>query len=752
MNGLKRAALGLAGGVLIVVIGLVAYVGRPLLSTKPTFEGELLVAPGPAAPVTITRDAHGVPHIFGETEADVFFGLGYVHADERFFAMDMVRRFVFGRLSEALGEATLAVDARSHILGYPGMARSMFDALDEATRTGVEAYVAGVNARLARGNPSFEHWLLGLEPEPYRVQDVMAFVVYMADDLTVGLSDQTDPLRYADVLSEAQIASFLPPYPPEGPTTLRPEDVAAGTTTTATPDPGDALEGPAPGSNAWVIGPARSTTGKPILANDPHLGLRLPSLWYLARLALPDGDVVGVTLPGAPLVVLGRNEHIAWGFTNTGFDVIDLVPLSPDFAPVETRTVTIPVKGTDPVELEVQISDEGPVLDPQWFPAARPFGQPVAWRSTMSRGPSRVPQAMYRLMKATDWESFVEAGRGWTAPMQNMLFASDSGDIGYTTAGLLPIRGEDGRWTGFVPYEALPRVLNPSRGWLATGNNRVTPDTYPYPVPGRYVLHRVERIEALLLAREKHAPEDLARMQMDVTSALAERLIPVIRDAKPATEAGRAAQARLAQWTGEMASDAEVPRLYAAWYRAIHPRLYADELGEKARLSVKDKPVFIQNVLVGDDGAWCDDVRTERKESCAEQVGAALDEAAEVVAAGPWGAVHRAKYDHPVLGRIPGIGGAYRLRAAMGGDGTTVNVGDFGLVGDYEVSHGASYRAVYDLSDLDRSRYVHAPGQSGHILSPHFDDLLELWRTGQGIEIPTSFGRDDGRKLILRAR
>lgn len=722
-----------------------------LAATRPSLEGVQRLEGGPERPVTVTRDAHGVPHVFGSSDADVFFGLGFVHADERFFQMDMVRRFVFGRLSAALGAATVAADARSRTLGYPRAAEAMARRLEPEARATIEAYVAGVNARLEAGNLSFEHRLLGIPLEPYRVEDVMAVAVYMTHDLMTTRSDQTLPAQLAEVLDAGQVAEFLPPYPADAPTTLRAEDFPAPPA--GVEGAAGAEEDPVNGSNAWVVSGARSETGAPLLANDPHLSLGLPSLWYFARLALEDGDVVGATIPGAPMVVLGRNAHIAWGCTNSGFDVVDLVPLEPS-APTELREETIEVAGGEPVKLSIRSAEAGPVLDRRWFDFAALWDAPIAWRSPVHAKPNGLPGAVLRMMKAKDWDGFVAATEGWTVPMQNMLFASTEGDIGYTTAGLLPIRDGQGAWTGFVPHEALPRVLNPPRGFVVSANNRVVPDGYAYDIPGRYVTYRAKRLEAALAETEQHSLESFAKLQMDVVSTLAQELLPVIRTAEPRTEAGREVQAQLSAWDGELEASKTAPRLYAAFYRALHPLLYADELGHQAEAFSQHKPVFLHDVLLGSAGRWCDDVGTEAEESCAQTVGAALDQAgqAELASKAPWGAVHRARFEHRVMSRIPLLGALFAKSAGMGGDGTTPNVGNHGLSGPYDVRHSASLRAVYDLSDLDRSRFVHAPGQSGHPWSPHFDDLLGAWERGEGIRIPTRFGPEDGRKLVLEAR
>lgn len=754
-----------------VVLALAIGIAVVALQTRPTLEGEVTVT-GLGAPVTIVRDVVGVPHIFGETEADVFFALGYTHADERFFQMDLIRRYVEGRLSEILGSMTLAVDARARNRGFDQVPERHAKNLDPATRAALEAYAAGVNARLDEGGPaSLEHGLLFVSPEPWAVKDTLAVVAYMADDLMKGLEGETKRRRLEGVLDPAMLDVFLPGYPADGPTTLRKGELIAPPSTPdpVEPSPGTTEEGssedePTPGSNAWVVSGEQTATGAPLLANDPHLGIGIPSVWYLARLALPEGDVVGATLPGTPFVILGRNERVAWGFTNTGFDVMDHQALTPGARPTRARQETIRVRFGDDVVLEVRQTEEGPILDRRWFELTGFEGKDVVLRSTLNDPSMNVAGAAYRLMKATDWRSFVEAGRGWTVPMQNMLFASVDGDIGYTTAGLLPIRGPDGTWEGYIPYEALPRSLNPERGWIATANNRVAPDDYPYPTPGRYKLYRAVRIEEALSARAVHDFESFKALQLDVTSVLARSLIPVIASSTPRTALGRLAREKIGAWDGVLRPDRPEPLIYAAWFREVHRQLYADELGRTFARHPGPKTVFLASVLVRREAEeaerFCDDTRTEAVEGCAEVVGAALDTAmAELEAhAGPdvdawqYGQLHRAVFRHKLFGDLPLIGKIFTVEVPVGGDYTTPSFAPLPMQGGFQLDDAASLRAIYDLSDLDRSGFMHAPGQSAHPLSPHFSDLAPRWGRGELVSISTAVAKDepDARRLVLR--
>jgi penicillin amidase len=565
-----------------------------------------------------------------------------------------------------------------------------------------------------------------------------------------------------DILSAEQLAQFTLNFPDWAPTMLKDADVRAtldGVEVLPLEEIGETLRGRdadseaqaqpenRPGSNAWVVSGERTESGAPLLANDPHLGLGAPSIWYFVRLNLSYGPVIGGTIPGTPSVVLGRNAHGAWGFTNTGFDVIDYVERDPGAIDVTERRETIRVRGGDDVELVIRETPEGPVLDEQWFDLS-PFDPDklVVWRSTSTHPDNDSADATLAIMKSTGWDSFVDAVRGWTAPMQNMHYAGIDGTIGYTTAGLLPVRDEAGEWTGFVPFDELPRVENPRGGYIASGNNLVAGDVYPCPLPGSYAVYRAPRIEAMIEATERHDADSFAAMQLDVTSLHIRRILPALLAAEPESELGAAAIARLEGWDASLDPDEPEGLIVSAWLRALSAAIWSDELGALAGRFDQPRRAFLEDVLAGDASAWCDDVRTASVERCATIAGLALDAAmartaaqyGEDIDAWRWGEVHQAVFDHAFTGQ-PILGGMFTVREPVGGDGSTVNVGHFSYAaGNYDAYHGASMRAIYDLADLNESRFMHAPGQSGHPLSPHYDDLAPKWAAGEYFQI-----RDD---------
>lgn len=778
-----RAALGLGVVLAIAAMAVAGFVVQRFHASKPVERGEIALS-GLDGAARVVRDENGVAHIFGDSDSAVYFALGFTHASERFFQMDLMRRYMRGRLSALFGADYVEVDARTHTLGYPRLAERLIEDMAPQTRAVIEAYVAGVNARLGQGRAAPEYLIVRATPEPWTVADTAAVLLSFADTLAAGAGEDVDRARLEDILDAGQLEAFLTGFPDWAPTTLKDRDVRAALDGVSVRDlapPPDAeplaeppvRPGPRaqpdnlPGSNAWIIAGRRSATGRPILANDPHLGLSTPAIWYYVRLNLETGPVIGASAPGAPFVLLGRNAHGAWGFTNTGFDVIDHVERDPAAARLSERTVEIDVRGRRrPVELVIRETPEGPVLSRDWFDlSAFDPDTLVVRRSTLDDPGNRGADATLAIMLSTGWESFVEAGRGFTAPMQNMHYAGVDGVIGYTTAGLLPIRDPDtGDWTGFVPFEQLPRVANPAGGYIASGNNLVAGDAYPYPLPGSYGVYRAPRIEALLEARERHDLESFAAMQMDVASEHVRRIMPALLGAEPESQLGAEALGLLEQWDGSMDADGPEGLIVSAWLRVLAGAVWNDELGAAARHYDQPRRAFLEQVLIGEAAIWCDDIRTEGVESCAVTAGLALDAAMSETAARfgadparwRWGEAHQADFDHP-LGALPVLGRMFENRTPAPGDGSTVNVAHFQYAsGAYDVYHAASMRAIYDLSDLNRSLYMFAPGQSGHPLSPHHGDLVERWARGEYFQIRDDWtaeaAPEGARVLTLRGR
>jgi penicillin amidase len=500
-------------------------------------------------------------------------------------------------------------------------------------------------------------------------------------------------------------------------------------------------------------------------------------------------------MPGLPLVVLGQNERIAWGFTNTGPDVQDvyLEQLKPD-DPVRYRTAegwtafqtfseTIRVKGQDEVKMTVRATRHGPVISDAGIAAVAGLGGPaaapthvLALRWTALDADAGSIDAGLGISVAGSVAEFIRAAEKYVAPMQNMVVADTAGSIGFIAAGRVPLRGPDNDlrgmapapgwearydWTGFLAPGQTPREVNPSRGWIATANQRIHGPDYPHYITGEWAApYRQQRIEALLQAKGKHDRESLSLIQADVVSLAARRLLPRLRKAEPSHALGAAAMERLAGFDGEMRAGDAAPLIFAAWARELTRAVFADELGGEEsyqrQIGRSDFRAGLEGVLERNDAWWCDDKSTPAVETCAELVSRSLDRALEElrqrlgpdIAKWQWGTVHQARSEHRPFTRVKALAPWFELRVATGGDNYTVNVARYHLKGDepYLNEHAASLRAIYDLGDPRNSGVMHSSGQSGLVLAPDYRRFVESWAAVRDVPL----WREGSRKLVLQ--
>lgn len=782
---MKKALKWIGHICLLLVVGVVAIgVGGYfyLQSGAGDYEGEVALS-GLDGEVELLRDEHALVTIRAESERDSYYALGYVHAQDRFGQMELVRRVGQGRISELAGESTLRFDKLMRLLRVYERAEDSLSQLSEENRRSLDAYVAGVNAFLKSHDGPWppEFYLFGLsEPEPWTAADSLVWGKLMALQLSGDWQQEIRRAGLAQVLDARQLRELFPELPEDALTTL------------AELPPGETLMASLPAemqnlgaSNAWNVTSARSATGAPLLANDPHLRLQAPPQWYLVRIETPDGVRAGATAPGVPVIVIGHNGTAAWGFTTTHSDTQDLVVekidpdnpenyLTPDGPePFETRTEQIGLRGGESVEATFRYTRHGPVIgDVDAGAASIPSAAggdrvvALAWPG-MAEGDT-TSNAFFQLNKATTWPAFRAAASGFVAPQQNIFYADVNGAIGFVAPAKVQIReGYDGSlptsgwdkerlWSGFIPFAELPQGLNPENGAFVNANNRITPPDYAYELASDYEIpYRAERIEELLGDREDLTVEDMEAIQTDVRSPMAVELLPYLMEAEVSGEEETAALERLRNWDGTMAADAVEPLIFMAWFRALDRRLFADELGASYGTLGSPAPDRILAAL-RDHPHWCDDSETEAEESCPEILGVALVDALELLDRDgdpleqTWGERHRATLSHPILGRIPVLGGFLSLDPATGGGNYTINRGTPSLSGDdlFRHIHGPGLRAVFDLSDLDNSRFVMSSGQSGNILSPHFGDLTPLWRDGRYVKLVAP-AQDAARRLVL---
>lgn len=784
----------------LVVLALLALAAAffYLRQSLPREEGQLRVQ-GLEKPVEVVRDVYGVPHISAASVEDAIHALGYVHAQDRLWQMEVNRRTAAGRLSEIFGASALEADRFLRTLGVRRAAEANFKHLDKDTRALLETYASGVNAFMSTSPVlPIEFWLTGAKFEPWTPVDSLGWIKMMAWDLGGNWRNELLRMRLSKTLPLSRIHEFLPPYPGEAPpeiTDLRRlyTSIEKEAPRLAAPENRDRpyfshveIMGSVPifadneglGSNNWVVSGARSATGKPLLANDPHLGLTAPAVWYFAHISAPGLEAIGATLPGVPTIVLGHNSHFAWGFTNTGPDVQDLYIERLDGAgnyltpegpkPFTLHEEVIKVKGGEDVRLQVRVSRHGPVISDVSRSAqeAAPRGHVIAMQWTALREDDLTMQSAVKIARAKDWPGFLAALRDYHSPQQNVVYADAQGNIGFIAAGRVPVRKPDNDlkglapapgwlakydWADFIAYEELPRAYNPADGVITTANDRITPRGYPHYITSEWQPpYRANRIGELLGALPKHSVGSFARIQSDVVSLPVRELLPHLAKVTPKSEQGRRAMQMLREWDGAMLAERPEPLILSAWWRGFSRAIYADELGDNFRGNWLMRAQFLINVLNDKDrqGRWCDDARTKAAENCEDLLAKSLEDAladlrkryGEDMAAWRWGAAHFAHHEHRPFGRVAWLAPFFDITAPTGGDAYTVNVGRNRLedaARPFANTHAASLRAIYDLSDLDNSLYIHSGGQSGNVLSPHYKAFTEAWAKGDYIPMVT---------------
>ena len=770
---------------LILVLGLLVVLVWYRSASQPQIDGTIKLT-GPGASIEIVRDANGVPHIYAKSTGDAYFALGFVHAQDRLWQMELNRRIPAGRMAEILGPSALATDRFLRTLGVRKNAEAILANLAPDTRAALDAYANGVNAYLRqRAGPLPPEFVItgAPAPAPWLPADSIGWQTMMAWDLGGNWSQELLRMRLSQRLSLDQINEFLPPYP--GDAVTHTQDYTklyrelAGTTqqlaAVAKIAPPSYVDGM--GSNNWVVSGALSETGKPLLANDPHLGLSAPALWYFAHLAAPGLNVIGATLPGVPSIVLGRNNRIAWGFTNTGPDVQDLYleRINPDnprqyrtpagWDDFKARTETIKVKGQPDVTLEVRETRHGPVITGALpIIAAAPIDARkyvIAFAWTALRPDDLSLQAGMKLNRAGNWEEFLDGARDLGSPQQNIVYADVEGNIGFVAPARIPIRkaendlkglapapGWDARydWDGFVPFAELPRQYNPASQRIITANQKIVADDYPHFLTSEWTLpYRANRIAELIDAKPVHDMSGFATIQQDRVSLAAQELLPILRATLPASERAKTALNALRKWSGTMDADRFEPLLFNAWVREASRQIFADELGDvlmRDYWEQRNVHLSMVNVLknTGGQNRWCAKVTNAAlgQRACDDVLSASLEitlndletRYGSDMSKWRWGDAHVALSEHRPFGKIPLLSNIFDIRVASPGDTFTINVGRNNLRDEkqpFANRHAASLRALYDLSNLENSLFIHSTGQSGNVVSPLYRNYAQRW-------------------------
>jgi penicillin amidase len=731
---IKTFFLSLGGLVLIVgtVLGFAFY----WLSTSlPRTAGEIVLG-GINGPVEIVRDRRGVPHISATNQFDAAFALGFVHAQDRLWQMESMRYIGAGRLSEIVGRKGLRLDRFMRTLGIYRLAEAQYKTLSLPVRRTLNAYARGVNAWIEKRRDSLpiEFVFLGHTPKPWKPADSLVWAKIMGLKLSGNFSDELLRAQLAGILNAEQIRQ------------LWPENSGKGRA-----------------SDAWAVAGKRTLSGKPLLANDPHLGFSVPVTWYLADIKSPGFTAAGATVPGLPFVILGHNKNIAWGMTSTQSDLQDIFIERPDpndssryltpegSEPFKTRREVIKIEGGGEETLNVRETRHGPVISD--ISGLGLKKQIMALSATFLKPGDKTPEAFFKLNRAGNWAEFLDAMKDFQAPQENFVYADKAGNIGFIAPGLVPIR-KSGRgrvpmpgwtgeadWTGYVPFDALPRTFNPPSGRIVAANNRIIPPGYPYFITDDWAPgYRARRIKSLLDAG-KQSLASSASIQNDITSLMVRELKPLMLKGMAGKSGHEKVLGQLRAWDGKMDRKRPEPLIFAAWVREFGRAVYADELKSLFPRYWDYRVSFLVSVL-SKESQWCDDVGTAEKETCGSRLALSLDKALKDLAERfgsnrgkwTWGVAHQARFRHPLFSSVKVLGSLTGLAIAADGGQFTLNRGAGHLANPanpFEDIHGPGLRAIYDLSDLGRSLFIIATGQSGNPLSPHYKDMLKDWRDGK---------------------
>ncbi|HKF36137.1 MAG TPA: penicillin acylase family protein [Ktedonobacteraceae bacterium] len=777
---------GLAGGAYYILMR------RPLPKTK----GELHLQ-GLHEPVEVITDRYGVPHIYAQNEDDLFFAQGFVHAQERLWQMEFNRRLGSGELAEIFGAAALELDRFTRRLGAHRASAAAVEHLSEHSKRILNAYAQGVNAFI-EGNSNklpLEFTLLRFKPAPWRIENSIQWSKMMGWNLAGNWETEVIRAHIVAKLGAERAAKLEAGYDPGHPLIIPPGVEYRGLNL-------DILEqyeqlkqlsgfGMLGGSNSWAVDGTMTTTGFPILCNDPHLEQTAPSIWYECHLVAGDIDVIGASFPGAPGIVIGHNRYIAWGITNAISDVEDLYiekfnPQNPNqyeymgkWEEAQVIREEIKVRGTRaPVIEEVRITRHGPILTSMQRPSsddeARKNGAtassgelPLALRWT-GLEKHDIISAAQKMIRATTSEEFREALREWDQPPQNIVYADIHGNIGYVMAGAVPIRPNNGQallpspgwtgeyeWTGYIPFDELPQTFNPEQHFIVTANNRVVDDTYPYYISNEWLNgYRAQRIRDLLTSKEqKLALSDMATIQADYYSLPAAEIVPHMLKIQVSTPLEKTALDVLRTWNYILAPDSAAAAIYITFLYKLERIVFSALLdGEESLMqsylgvgstmlaplnayASRDKPLLIRLLNEHNDSWFADSTAPDGPGSWDQALSKAFQAAIEDLRAKlgkdaarwKYGAIHKMTYSHP-LGMVKPLDRIFnRGPYPIGGDIDTVNMGKTLLNQPEKVVTVPSYRLIANLADLKASLSAHAPGQSGHPASKHYADFIKTW-------------------------
>jgi len=768
-------SIGRTARYLVLGLALAAALGGAVVysllrRSVPASKGSVRLE-GLGSPAEVFRDRWGVPHIYAGSVKDAMFAQGYVHAQDRLWHMELARRAASGSLAEVFGPVALDADRLLRRVGLRRAAEAELAQFAEAMRENVEAYAAGVNAFIEgnRNRLPPEFLILRFRPQPWMPVDGLTIGKFVGWSLSGNWDTEIVRAWIVERLGPEEAARMEPGYPVGAPLIVPPGAECRGLGAPLLEELRKVQElvgAGGGGSNNWVVDGHKSVTGKPLLANDPHLPLQMPSIWYEVHLNGGGANVIGASIPGIPGVIIGHNDRIAWGVTNTMTDGDDLFVerINPDdprqyayggkWVDGDIVREEIRVRGRrEPVVEEVLVTRHGPIIGPS-IPGER---RALALRTVVAE-PGQHAQSVLLLNSAGNWEEFREALRQWPAPAQNFVYADVEGNIGYQMAGLVPLRAKgqglvpspgwtgEYEWKGFVPFDELPSVLNPPTHYVATANNKIVDDDYAYFLGAEYLDgYRIQRIVELLEAREKHSLEDFRSIQGDVYSIPGRELAQHLLSLQPADQDARRALNFLRVWDYQLSPDSVAATIVEAFFLQMLRNTVAVKLGPLTDYFVGKEvhPAVPDSFYLHRSASWLLGLMREApadwfagrswpeviEQSLVEAVAGLRRQLGEDMSRWTWGRVHYAPFEH-VLGRVRALQLLFnRGPVPVGGDMNTVAQASYVGSRPFVVhSYTVSYRQIIDLSDLNRSVAILPGGQSGHPASRHYSDMIDAWR------------------------
>lgn len=798
----KKVLIGLSFSLTVILIFTAALSYLTLHRTLPDYNKDEFVE-GLSNDVRIYRDSFAVPMIIARNDEDAAFALGYIHAQERLFQMDIARRAGEGRLSEIFGTKTLPFDKMFRTIGIYKNVKENYSRLNPLTKKILEAYSKGVNSFIekSKGKYQIEFDALGYDPYPWKPEHSLIIAKLMGWELNISWWTDITFANLVQKLGEEKARELMPDFSENGPTII-PKEINSFAEV-----PKDFIDvdrrfrqftgfvGTHIGSNNWVVDGNKSASGKPIIANDPHLAFTAPGKWYFVIIRSNDWNAEGFTLPGVPVIVIGKNQNIAWAVTNVMADDADFYVekidssgkkyfFNNDWRNLETRKEKIAVKDSASVSFEVRKTLRGPIISDVhlynvFYKNNGKVNSNISMRWTGLEFSDEIFAGL-SFNKAKNWEDFKSALRYFNVPGQNFIYADKQGNIGYVCAAKLPLRSSqsptliyDGTtaandWKGFVPYEEMPKIFNPTQHFIATANNK-TVDNFKYHISNIWEPpSRIERITELLNSKTLHSKEDYKKYQNDFVSPYARKIVPFIlssfRDAKINDKNLKTALELFKSWDYGFDVQSQVPTIYTHFLSHLIKNIFEDELGRE----LLQEYVYIANVpyrmiskmLTENNLSYFDDKKTAAIENSDDMIRKSLADAlteleskfGKDITDWQWGEIHTVTFNHMFSGASSLLDKLINIGPyPIGGDGTTVFNTEYsfpelfeskgnGIIKSKKYANilGPSMRYIFDFADPDHLEFILPAGQSGNFASKHYNDMTELWLKGRYAKIPLS--------------